>query len=659
MSSIFSLNHWSRIVLTWIEPSIDGGRWPIKRVLGEEVEVTAGLILDGHDHIEAALCYKKEDGPEQAVRMKLRHNDEYYASFLVSELGRYQYFVRAWIDHFGTWQEQFRRRVEGGDSEYEINSELKVGASILKRSADNAESKARENLLFFARSLEEGDLSSALSSDVLALARVHETRDSMVESDAYYVQVDTPLARFAAWYEFFPRSVGESTDPHATLTEAADLLPRIKKMGFDIVYLPPVHPIGITHRKGKDNAPVAKEGEPGSPWAIGSDEGGHKSIHADLGGLPAFDQFLSKANDLDLKVALDIAFQTSPDHPYVKEHPDWFLQRPDGSIRYAENPPKKYQDIYPFNFEAGDWKNLWTELKSIFEFWIDRGVTVFRVDNPHTKPFAFWEWCLNDLRSAHPDLIFLAEAFSRPKIMYTLAKLGFNNSYTYFTWRNTKTDLEEYCHELFQTDVAEFFRPNFWPNTPDILHDYLVHGGRPAHVIRLVLAATLSSAYGLYGPPFEHINNEPHPHREEYTNSEKYEIRTWNWDDPHSLQSTITRINRIRRENPALHEMRNLRFHHTDNPYILAYSKQTANNLILVVVNLDPFQTQQGWLQLPLNQFGIVHDRPYQVHDLYGGEHYFWQGEHNYVRLDPWITPVHVFRVYHHVRTEHDFPYYT
>jgi len=480
----------------------------------------------------------------------------------------------------------------------------------------------------------------------------------MIESEVYSVEVDSPLARFAAWYEFFPRSAGESLQPHATLEEAAELLPRIKEMGFDIVYLPPVHPIGKTNRKGKDNSPVASEEEPGSPWAIGSDEGGHKSIHPDLGGLSAFDAFVAKADELGLKVALDVAFQTSPDHPYVKEYPEWFLQRPDGSIRYAENPPKKYEDVYPFNFECDDWKSLWEELKSIFEFWIERGISIFRVDNPHTKPFDFWAWCIQDLRSRHPELIFLAEAFSRPKIMYTLAKLGFNNSYTYFTWRNTKFELEEYCRELFQTEVAEFFRPNFWPNTPDILHEYLVHGGRPAHVIRLVLATTLSSAYGLYGPPYEHINNKQHTHREEYADNEKYEVRTWNWDDPHSLQATIKRLNSIRRENPALHEMRNLRFHRTENQHILAYSKQTGENLILVIVNLDPFQVQEGWVHLPLEKLGIKQNKPYQVHDLFGGEHYLWQGEYNYVRLDPGITPAHIFRIYHHVRTEQDFQYF-
>src|SRR5690606_3744507 len=386
-----------------------------------------------------------------------------------------------------------------------------------------------------------------------------------------------------------------------------------------IVYLPPIHPIGRTHRKGKDNATMAEPDDPGSPWAIGAKEGGHKSVHPDLGGIKAFDRVVARVDKLGLKVALDIAFQTSPDHPYVKQHPEWFKQRPDGSIRYAENPPKKYQDVYPFNFESPDWKNLWRELKSIFEFWIDHGVRIFRVDNPHTKPFAFWEWCLGELRREYPDTIFLAEAFSRPKIMYHLAKLGFNNSYTYFTWRNTKDELIEYCRELYETDVADFFRPNFWPNTPDILHDYLVHGGRPAHVIRLVLAATLSSAYGIYGPPYEHVDNRQHPEREEYASNEKYEVRAWRWNDPNSLQPLIKRVNRIRRENPALQYMRNIRFHQTDSPHLLAYSKQKDDNLILVVANLDPYHEQQGWVHLELDELGIPADRPFEVHDLLGG----------------------------------------
>lgn len=656
-------SRWSRVVLAWIKPTVDGGRWPSKRSVGEDATVWAGLIVDGHDKIAAELFYRhQDDDAEQVKRMTLRYNDEYYATFPIDRLGHYSFRVRAWVDHFATWQDQFKRRVEGGDSRYEIQSELQDGAKILRKAAEQAGKRDARDLERYADAFEDGDVETALAMHVLELARSNDPREGAIESDTYEIHADPELARFGAWYEFFPRSAGPHVDGkpprHATLDDAADVLPRVKDMGFDIVYLPPIHPIGTTNRKGKDNAPKAEPGEPGSPWAIGSKEGGHKSVHPELGGIEAFDRFVERAENLGLKVALDIAFQTSPDHPYVKDHPEWFRQRPDGSIRYAENPPKKYQDVYPINFESEDWQNLWKELKSVFEFWIDHGVNIFRVDNPHTKPFAFWEWCIGELRDEHPDTIFLAEAFSRPKIMYQLAKLGYNNSYTYFTWRNTKDELIEYCRELYDTEIGDFFRPNFWPNTPDILHDYLVHGGRPAHVVRFVLAATLSSAYGIYGPPYEHVDNRQHAAREEYASNEKYEIRSWNWNDPDSLQPLMKRVNRIRRDNPALHHMRNLQFHDTDSPHLLAYTKQKEDNLILVVANLDPYHEHQGWVHLDLEELGIPGDRPYELHDLLGGERYYWSGHDNYVKLSPHISAVHIFRVHYRVRTEKDFDYF-
>jgi starch synthase (maltosyl-transferring) len=650
---------WSRVVLVWIKPLVDGGKWPVKRSVGEHVTVWAALVADGHDRIAAELFYRHEDGNEERRRMELLHNDEYHASFDVDALGRYFYRIRAWIDHFATWQDQFKRRVGGGDTGYEIKSELQDGAVLLRRAAAGADAHARAELLRYAEAFEAGDVEAGLNRAVLELARANDPRAGAIESETYEIRADPELARFAAWYEFFPRSApAKGAVEHATLDDAAELLPRIKEMGFDIVYLPPVHPIGRTNRKGKDNAATAMPDEPGSPWAIGSEEGGHKAVHSDLGGMDAFDRFVERADDLGLQVALDIAFQTSPDHPYVADHPEWFRQRPDGSIRYAENPPKKYQDVYPINFESERWHHLWKELKSVFEFWIDRGVKVFRVDNPHTKPFAFWNWCLGELRAHHPDAIFLAEAFSRPKIMYQLAKLGYNNSYTYFTWRNTKEELISYCRELYETEVGEFFRPNFWPNTPDILHEYLVHGGRPAHVIRFVLAATLSSAYGLYGPPYEHVEHVQHPDREEYANNEKYEIRSWNWHDSNSLQPLIKRVNRIRRENAALQHMRNITFHDIDDPHLLAFSKSHGENLVLVVVNLDPYHEHDGWLHLPLETLDIPGDRPYELYDMLGGERYYWSGAHNYVKLSPHVTPAHIFRVYNHPARESDFDYF-
>ena len=654
---------WSRVVITAVQPQVDGGQWPIKRTVGETVAVTAGVIVDGHDRLAVELRYRHEAGPEHGVRMTPGPNDEYSGAFDVAELGRYTYRVRAWVDRFGTWSDQFRRRVEAGEPEAELRSELLDGAALLRQTAEQAEGAARQRLLTYADAFETGDVEQALDDTVARLARDYDPRRGAAESAPLTVAVDPVLARFAAWYEFFPRSASDEPGRHATLDEAAERLSGIKDLGFDVVYLPPIHPIGEAFRKGKDNHPEAAPGEPGSPWAIGGalDDGslgGHKSVHPDLGGLDAFDRFVARAEALGLKVALDIAFQTSPDHPYVAEHPEWFSHRPDGTIRYAENPPKKYQDVYPFDFENEDWPALWQELKSVFDFWIERGVRVFRVDNPHTKPFAFWAWCLGRLRAEHPDLIFLAEAFTRPKIMYTLARLGFNNSYTYFTWRNTKDELEAYLHELTQTEVVEFFRPNFWPNTPDILPDYLAQGGRPAHVTRLVLAATLSPTYGVYGPPFEHVSNKQHPDREEYADNEKYEIRAWNWDDPHSLQSLMRRINRIRRENPALHRVRNLRLLSVDNPHLIAYSKQSGDNLIVCLVSLDPFHPQEGWLHLPLDDFRLSGERSFQVHDVLGGERYLWQGAAQFVRLNPHEMPARIFRVLRRIRTEADFDYF-
>ncbi len=643
---------WSRVVITGVRPEVDGGNWPVKRARGETVTITAGIIVDGHEDLSAEVVVQHEHDDEPTMLpLEEQGNDEFTATFTAEKLGRYTFQVRAWTNRFGTWQDQFGRRVEGGEAKSLLNSELKEGADLLRRAAENASNGEDEELLTaHVHALEQGDIDVALSDEIADLARKHAPRDGAAESTVRTVLVDPEVARTGAWYEFFPRSA-RSDGQHATLDDAAELLPRIKEMGFDVVYLPPIHPIGTTHRKGKDNAPTAKKDDPGSPWAIGGDsgdgtKGGHKSVHPDLGGIEAFGRFVQRADELGLQVALDIAFQTSPDHPYVEEHPEWFYHRPDGTIRYAENPPKKYQDVYPINFENDDWEALWKELKNVFEFWIEHGVTIFRVDNPHTKPFAFWAWCLAELRTETPELIVLAEAFTKPKTMHQLAKLGFNNSYTYFTWRNSKQELQSYAEELFHTNVAEFFRPNFWPNTPDILHDYLVHGGRPAHITRFVLAATLSSTYGVYGPPYEHVDNNQHPKREEYAHNEKYEIRTWDWNDPTSLQPLMKRVNAIRKANPALQQIRNIRFHGTRNEQLLAYSKEAGDNLILIIANLDPHQAQEGLVHLPLDALDMPTDRPYVVEDLLTGEHYSWRGPENYVKLAPSKMPVHIFRLY-------------
>jgi starch synthase (maltosyl-transferring) len=674
-----------RAVVTGLKPEVAGGRFPAKRAQGQAVDVIAGVIVDGHEKMAVELAWRHErHRKDRTAWMPLvvydeegAHNDEYTASFDVEKLGTYTFWVRAWIDRYATWQDQFKRRVEGGVPEDELESERTEGAALLSHAAEGAEKKTdAKTLRTCADELAEGKDEAAFKAGVAELARAYLRPDHVTESARREVFVDPPVAGFGAWYEFFPRSAGiegstENGAPqHATLDDAAERLPRIAEMGFDVVYLPPVHPIGETNRKGKDNAPTAGEGDPGSPWAIGGEKagkdgsreaGGHKAVHPDLGGLEAFDRFVTEAERIGLTVAIDIAYQTSPNHPYAEAHPEWYYQRPDGSIRYAENPPKKYEDVHPLKFEGDAAEELWNELKNVFDFWIDRGVTTFRVDNPHTKPFAFWEWCLAELRKKCPELVVLSEAFTRPKIMHHLAHIGFNNSYTYFAWRNTKEELTEYARELFQTDTAEFFRPNFWPNTPDILTDELAEHGRPAHVARFVLAATLSPTYGVYGPPFEHVYHPQHPDREEYAGNEKYEVRAWDWHDEDSLQPLFTKVNRIRRENEALQRMRGLRFHETHDAHLIAYTRRAraadgavgegktgegeAGNLILVVVNLDYRHAHAGGVELPLADLGLPEGAPFAAHDLLTDERYEWQGAWNYVRLDPQETPVHVFRL--------------
>ena len=468
-------------------------------------------------------------------------------------------------------------------------------------------------------------------------------------------------ARFSAWYEFFPRSTGASSTEHGTFATAEARLRYVADMGFDVVYLPPIHPIGRTKRKGPNNTLTAAPTDPGSPWAIGAAEGGHTAVHPDLGTLEDFRKFRETAEQMGLTIALDIAFQASPDHPYVREHPEWFKHRPDGTVQYAENPPKKYEDIYPFDFESHAWQELWQELRAVVTAWIERGVRVFRVDNPHTKPFAFWEWLIHEIRAEHPDVIFLAEAFARPRVMHQLAKLGFNQSYTYFTWRNTKHELTQYMTELVRGECSEYFRPSLWPNTPDILHEYLQLGGRPAFMCRAVLAATMSSIYGVYGPAFELLEHVPRePRMGEYLDSEKYQVRHWQLDHPASLRDFLARLNRIRRENPALQDNGSLRFHTVDNEHLIFYTKQTADlsNVILVVVNLDPHHPQSGFVELPLEQWRMDASRSFQMHDLLSDARYLWHGRRNYVTLDPQRAPAHVFRLRRHVGTGRDFVYY-
>lgn len=652
-----------RVVIENIRPQIDCGAFPIKRVVGEKVVVEADIFADGHDSVSANLLYKAQNEKDwNEISMTLLENDRWRGEFLVEKIGNYYYTIEGWVDYFKEWQKGFKKKFEAG---YDTKVELLMGADLIDDSLGIAPSKDRKRLKEFGNilkgtNLEEG-ISIALGDELAELMEKNPDKASATRFEKELrVVVDRPRALFSAWYERFPRSTSSVPGKHGTFKDLEKLLPEIARMGFDVLYLPPIHPIGKTHRKGKNNSPVARPDDVGSPWAIGSEEGGHKSIHPQIGSMLDFESLVKKTVDLGMEVAMDLAFQCTPDHPYVREHPEWFRKRPDGSIQYAENPPKKYEDIYPLNFETDDVQGLWVELKSVAVFWIGKGVKIFRVDNPHTKAFPFWEWLIGDIKRDYPEVIFLSEAFTRKKVMYRLAKIGFTQSYTYFTWRNTKREFVDYLTELTHTQTSEFFRPNFWPNTPDILPEHLQFGGRPAFVMRLVLAGTLSSNYGIYGPAFELWENEPLTGKEEYLNSEKYEIRAWDWNKKGNLRDLIAIFNGIRKENPALQATRNLKFYEVDNEYLLFYGKATDDleNIILVVVNLDPFHTQSGWVTVPIDEFGIYPDQPYLVHDLLSQDKYIWHGERNYVELNPHVTPAHIFRLRKKLKRETDFDYF-
>jgi starch synthase (maltosyl-transferring) len=648
-----------RAIIENVIPQVDGGRFPAKRALGDKVVVEADVFTDGHDAIFALLLHRKAGaGDWVETPMRFLANDHWRAEFIVTELGAWEYTVVAWVDPFLSWRNELAKRREPGD----ILLALLSGAEVIDKTAIQAKEAAAQKLRRWADTLRaDGDTlkrrETALSDELKQMMVANASRELATSLDrTLRVVVEPERARYSTWYEMFPRSTTESG--HGTFKDCEQRLSYVAGMGFDILYFPPIHPIGVTKRKGKNNSLVAGENDPGSPWAIGGSEGGHKAIHPALGTLADFRRLVMKAKEFGIDIALDIAFQCSPDHPYVKEHPQWFRWRPDGTVQYAENPPKKYEDIYPFNFECDDWQSLWQELKSVFDFWIEQGVKIFRVDNPHTKPFAFWEWTIGEIKKKHPEAIFLSEAFTRPRIMHRLAKLGFSQSYTYFAWRNTKWELTEYFTELSQDRSREYFRPNAWPNTPDILTEYLQFGGRPAFMVRLALAATLSANYGIYGPAFELLQATPRePRSEEYLHSEKYEIKLWDLDRPESLKDFISRVNRIRRENPALHCDWRLRFYPCDNPELICYGKTTEDmsNVIVAVVNLDPFHRQSGFVELPMDKLKIDPAHPFEVHDLLSGAHYLWNGSRNYVDLDPQRSPAHIFRVQRAMRSERDF----
>jgi starch synthase (maltosyl-transferring) len=653
-----------RVVIEKVQPEIDDGRFPIKRTPGETVRVEVDIFTDGHEALSAALLYRPDKAAEWTeVTMTPLVNDRWEAEFRVTQLGRYLYTIVAWLDHFKFWSKALAKRVEAGQ---DVSVEMLIGANLVEAATKRAEGEDAQKLEQYAQGLKSGTpeaIEQALSAELSDLMYRYGGRvDSTTYEHELAVTVDPRKARFCAWYEFFPRSLwNEQSEGHGTFKDAEDRLSYVAELGFDIVYLPPIHPIGMAFRKGKNNNTVSRPDDVGSPWAIGGEEGGHKSIHSQLGTLNDFRSLVRKARDYGIDIAMDIAFQSSPDHPYVKEHPEWFRRRPDGTIQYAENPPKKYEDIYPFDFESPHWKEMWEELRSVILYWIEQGVRVFRVDNPHTKPFHMWEWIIGTIKEQYPDTIFLAEAFTRPKVMYYLAKSGFTQSYTYFAWRNTKWELTEYMTELTRTEVREYFRPNFWPNTPDILTEALQVGGRPAFIVRFILAATLTASYGMYGPAYEMQVYEPIAiGKEEYRDSEKYEIKHWNIDDPSSLRPIIAAVNSIRRDNPAMQSNEGLHFCNTTNENIIAYYKATTDlsNIVLTVVNLDYNYTQAGMVELPIEDLGIDPNKPYQVHDLLTDNRYMWSGRSNYVELDPHNRPAHIFSLRRRIRTEQDFDYY-
>jgi starch synthase (maltosyl-transferring) len=660
----------ARVIIEQVEPEADGGRYPIKRIVGERVAVKAAIYGDGHDSLSAVLRYRRRGEPGwQEVPMQVLNSglDLWQGEFWVTDVGLFDYTLQAWVDDFKSWRKDFAKKAQAGQ---DLAVDFLTGLEHIQAAADRASGQDKTKLLEWRKELAQlrerdmaGAIRSVLGDERASLIQRHSSRQlATTYSRELQAVVDRPKALFSSWYEMFPRSCTPDPNRHATFEDCEKRLPYVAGMGFDVLYFPPIHPIGRSFRKGRNNNPVCGPADVGSPWAIGAAEGGHRAVHPKLGTLKDFRRLVDKARELGIEIALDIAFQCSPDHPWVKEHPKWFRWRPDGTVQYAENPPKKYEDIYPLNFESEDWQGLWQELRSVFLFWAEQGVRIFRVDNPHTKPFAFWEWVIAEVKSEYPDALFLAEAFTRPKVMDQLAKLGFTQSYTYFAWRNTKQELTDYFTELSSTPMREYFRPSLWPNTPDILTEYLQSGGRPAFMARLLLAGTLGSNFGIYGPAFELCENRPKsPGSEEYLNSEKYEIRAWDIDRPDSLKGLITGVNRARKQNPAFQGGGRLRFHAVDNGELIAYSKATddLSNVILTVVNLDPIYKQSGWVELPLEELGLDPRQPYQVHDLLTGARYLWHGPRNYVELDPHVLPGHIFQVRRRLRTERDFDYFT
>ncbi len=638
----------TRIVIENILPQLDGGAFAIKRIIGQKVVVTADVFSDGHDVIECQVKYKHEkDKKWHQVRMRPTENDAWTAEFEVDKQGTYTYFVEGWVDYALNWQHGTERKIQ--DNQH-VKSELLEGAEYVKAVQKLADASEKEFLKkaatsFTSEKLYDEAIESAMSHELTAIFKKYPILYIENKSHELQVYVDRKKALFSTWYEFFPRSASEVADQHGTFKDCEKLLPRVAAMGFDTLYFPPIHPIGEVNRKGKNNATNAQKGDEGSPWGIGSKHGGHKATHPELGSIEDFKSLVKKAKELGIEVAMDYALQAAPDHPYVKDFPQWFKWRPDGTVQYAENPPKKYQDIQPIYFESTDWKNLWKELLDVALFWIEEcDIRVYRVDNPHTKPFYFWGWLISEIKKKHPDVLFLAEAFTRPKIMNELAKQGFSQSYTYFTWRDSKKELTDYVTELTQTEQKEFYRPNFWPNTPDINPFALQSGNESVHLQKYFLAATLSSSVGIYGPVFEYRVCEPMAAgKEEYLNSEKYEYYHWDWSIQNKLTTLITRINAIRNEQASLQQTNNITFCDTNNEQVMAYYKydDTRDNETLMVVSLDAFNNAQAMVRIPIEQLG---NQPLKVEDLITGNTYYWDKEWNFVELSP-AMPFHLFKI--------------
>ncbi|MEM9887592.1 MAG: alpha-1,4-glucan--maltose-1-phosphate maltosyltransferase [Bacteroidota bacterium] len=642
----------NRVIIQNVYPEIEGGKYFIKRVAGERIVVTADIFGDGHDHIRTALNYRKQGRKKwQETPMMALGNDEWTASFVVEEEGFYDYKVEAWVDRLLDWYEGFKKKYAAGQ---DMKVELQIGVNFLEKAAETYSKATGKPLTDAAKILQTEDypaaVSSVMSEGFQDLVAQYPFKQFVTTYDKNLrVRVGRKKELFSAWYEFFPRSTAAEAGKHGTFKEAERIIPRIAELGFDVIYLPPIHPVGKVNRKGKNNATTAQTHEPGSPWAIGSEEGGHKAINPALGTLKDFKHFIQEAKKYGIEIAMDIAFQAAPDHPWIKAHPAWFIWRPDGTIAYAENPPKKYQDIVPINFETEDWKGLWEELTSVFLYWAKQGVKIFRVDNPHTKAFRFWEYCIEKVQKKYPETIFLAEAFTRPKIMAELAKLGYTQSYTYFTWRNDKKEMQEYMTELTKTESREYYRPNFWPNTPDILAYEMMHANANQFVKRFLLAATLSSNYGMYGPAYEFMDNTPMGNgKEEYFNSEKYEIKVHDWSKRNRMTEIITQINRIRRENSALQDTFNIHFTKTSSEHLMSYVKMNADrsNIIWCIVNFDPYNTQSGMVEVPKELLGIKGDMRLRLYDLLRNETYYWTQDWNYVEINPSRFPAHVMKLF-------------